>query len=203
METHQCSRCHEAKPLAEFAKGQNYCRPCQAAWSREHRAANRQAALAVEAKRRALARARLERVPAIPPPTKVCGMCRVEKVASEFSPNRSANDGLQGRCKPCASKGAMEWNKAHPEQFRRNQRNSAIRRQFGLESEQYDRLLAKQGHACAICKTPPGRLCLAVDHNHETGRVRGLLCTRCNMALGLLGEDPALLRAMTAYLRRH
>jgi hypothetical protein len=74
---------------------------------------------------------------------------------------------------------------------------------YGLTPEQYDKLLAEQGGTCAICQGPPGgrwgRYC--VDHDHVTGAVRGLLCLRCNRAIGLVEDDTAVLRKMITYLR--
>lgn len=86
---------------------------------------------------------------------------------------------------------------------------------FGLTSETFDELLAAQGGRCAVCGTddPKGNRVSTwtVDHDHtccpgkrSCGRcVRGLLCNRCNRAVGLLGDDPAALAAAAAYLRRH
>lgn len=78
-----------------------------------------------------------------------------------------------------------------------------IRRKYGISVPEYEALLVAQGGGCALChRTPkPGRR-LAVDHDHETGHVRGLLCTRCNTSIGQLGDTaPALERAL-AYVRR-
>lgn len=90
-------------------------------------------------------------------------------------------------------------------------RNDHLRRKYGLTGDEYDRLLAAQGGLCAICRQPErlmgrGRVRrLAVDHDHRTGRVRGLLCASCNTILGHLRDDPAwasdFVVRMTAYLR--
>lgn len=74
---------------------------------------------------------------------------------------------------------------------------------YGLSPEQYDALLAEQGGVCAICGgVNKGSRSLAVDHDHETGTVRGLLCIPCNSAVGLLKEDPDLLQNARIYLLR-
>ena len=57
------------------------------------------------------------------------------------------------------------------------------RKQLGVSDEQYDAMLAGQGGGCAICGNPPKTRRLDTDHDHRTGRVRGLLCHRCNRAL--------------------
>jgi hypothetical protein len=67
--------------------------------------------------------------------------------------------------------------------------------------DEYNAMLAEQGGVCAVCSRPPtSGISLHVDHDHATGRIRGLLCFRCNNALGDLEDDPALLRAAARYL---
>ena len=72
-------------------------------------------------------------------------------------------------------------------------------RRYGLSLADYRALQARQGNACAICRKPARVLC--IDHCHITGRVRGLLCPKCNSALGFCDDDPRLLRAALAYLQ--
>lgn len=74
-------------------------------------------------------------------------------------------------------------------------------RQWGLTVEAYEQLLTEQGGVCAICSRPcPSGRKLAVDHDHETGRVRGLLCGVCNRGLGYFKDDKGLLEAAVLYL---
>jgi hypothetical protein len=86
------------------------------------------------------------------------------------------------------------------------QRQQGLAR-YGLTLEAYDRLLQLQDGRCAICgKTDNGNArCepLFIDHNHQTGQVRGLLCSRCNHAIGLFHEDLDALGAAIQYLSRH
>lgn len=63
-------------------------------------------------------------------------------------------------------------------------RVAQLKHRYDLTTEQYDLMFKKQGGVCKICSRPPKRLRLSVDHDHETGRVRGLLCHPCNRALG-------------------
>lgn len=81
-------------------------------------------------------------------------------------------------------------------------RERKLRVSFGLTVEEYEKMLANQGGVCAICsgvQRPPGKR-LAVDHDHSTGRVRGLLCFECNVGLGKFLDDPSRLRVALAYL---
>jgi hypothetical protein len=81
-----------------------------------------------------------------------------------------------------------------------------LRKSYGIKSEDYDRMLIEQSGVCFICGEPEtkivkGRLIkLAVDHCHGTGEIRGLLCHSCNVALGLLKDDSALLRKAADYI---
>lgn len=92
-----------------------------------------------------------------------------------------------------------------PEHLRRNQ----IKRDFGLSLEQVEAMEAAQGGVCACCKQPERQTYrgrqkpLGIDHNHETGEIRDLLCASCNLMIGYSREDPEILRAAAAYLERH
>src|ERR1700749_5001646 len=87
-------------------------------------------------------------------------------------------------------------------------RAARLRHRYGLDSADYDRMVAEQGGLCAVCKQPPtrgntrahwdGKLC--VDHCHDTRRIRGLLCNDCNLVVGY-GRSEANLRAAADYLR--
>jgi hypothetical protein len=76
-----------------------------------------------------------------------------------------------------------------------------LKRNFGITADDYDVMLKQQENVCAICKeVSVADRRLAVDHDHGTGEVRGLLCTRCNLVLGKVNDDPALLRRAAEYL---
>lgn len=74
------------------------------------------------------------------------------------------------------------------------------RYRYGITLEDYEAMLERQDGGCAICGRPPQGKRLSVDHNHSNGRVRGLLCVRCNSAVGLLDDDPTWSRRAEAYL---
>lgn len=95
-----------------------------------------------------------------------------------------------------------------PDAVRRRNRASNLSR-YGLTVEEHDAMLAAQGGVCAICGNPPNpdgvgpASRLHVDHDHETGEVRSLLCNECNRGIGFLKDSPALLRAAADYLQAH
>lgn len=87
------------------------------------------------------------------------------------------------------------------------QRESHLTRKFGITQADYDRMLGEQGGGCWICGAGPEQQSryptyLRVDHCHETGRVRGLLCEKHNLLLGRWDHDPVLLRRAADYLEK-
>jgi len=76
-----------------------------------------------------------------------------------------------------------------------------LRRTFGLTPEQFGEMMLRQGGSCATCDRPPKRDVLNVDHNHETGEIRGLLCDRCNTFIGYLEKAPELVETWQAYIK--
>ena len=73
-------------------------------------------------------------------------------------------------------------------------------RRYGITPDDYDRMLAAQNGRCAICRRLPGKRALCVDHIHKTGVVRGLLCDRCNRAIGNLNDNHQTLKSAEIYL---
>jgi len=85
------------------------------------------------------------------------------------------------------------------EKFKDQQYFRKLYRLHRLTKDEYEELVRKQKGVCAICEQPP-RTRLCVDHNHITGEVRGLLCHRCNSAIGHAQDDVTILRKMIRYL---
>lgn len=83
-------------------------------------------------------------------------------------------------------------------------RSRHLKNKYGITTEQYDELLEKQGDACALCRRPSSdfKTRLAVDHNHETREIRGLLCAYCNHRVIGRHRDPNLLRRMADYVEQ-
>lgn len=109
-------------------------------------------------------------------------------------------DGRRSNCKTC-------FRARQRDRYRRDpsyHQNYLLQKTYGISLEEYDRLLEAQDNGCAICgKTPEenGQR-LAVDHNHDTGEVRGLLCSQCNTGIGNLGDSPDRLRLAIRYLEQ-
>ena len=98
------------------------------------------------------------------------------------------------------------YNKKRPKNAEARRRHH-LKKTYGLSLEEYNQKLVTQNGVCAICKQPELSIrrgsykSLDVDHNHETGEIRGLLCSACNAALGLLKEDAQRIESLLAYLR--
>lgn len=88
------------------------------------------------------------------------------------------------------------------EAYRQHIRYDQLFKKFRVDQNMYTQILNEQGGVCAICKkTNSTNRALAVDHDHSTNQVRGLLCSNCNMGIGMFGEDPTRLRDAATYLR--
>ena len=151
---------------------------------------------------------------------KACVKCGEVKPLSEFSPQGPGQ--LNRKCKPCnaaasrawyvanreqAIAASAQWREDNPEKWREIKHRWWVYKKYGITREQYDEMFAAQNGVCAICgTTDPSngsrkRLFSCVDHDHKTGKVRGLLCSRCNLRVGWYEEDPAaVLRAVIEYL---
>jgi hypothetical protein len=86
---------------------------------------------------------------------------------------------------------------------KRRRRVLRLAKQYGITYEQYTEMAEAQGWTCAACGGEPNGLGLVVDHHHGNGRVRGLLCSRCNSALGLIDDSLDKAKALVAYLKRY
>ena len=163
---------------------------------------------------------------------KRCNKCGIEKPLDDFYRAPGMRDGHRGDCKVCdlaakkkryladpakAVARVKRWQQANPERVNATQRarraKPEVKRadrarhlmtKYGITIEQYDELLAAQGGRCAICRREPRPdISLHLDHDHESGRLRGILCFRCNNSLGDLDDDPSLLRAAFRYLESY
>jgi len=127
---------------------------------------------------------------------KKCTKCDMLKPLSEFSESKSEKGYKQYRCKSC--------NKAYRETRKDLIREYQLQYKFGVSLELYNKMMEEQGNSCKICKKGcvTGRK-LAVDHDHKTGKVRGLLCSPCNRALGYVNDDLNILSEAITYLKNN
>lgn len=148
---------------------------------------------------------------------KRCSKCQQEKPLSAFGKWKLGRDGFQRWCKECTNDyhafrrrdpvlGERE-RRRHRDRYRHHPEGNKghLKTRFGLTVEQYKEMVEAQLGLCAICKRPPRgkRKRLAVDHDHESGKARSLLCTTCNTALGHLEDRVDLLEAAISYLKLH
>ena len=92
--------------------------------------------------------------------------------------------------------------KAKLQKEKNTNRNSAMKRRFGISINDYESILSKQNYQCAICNKSSSKQHFDIDHCHKTKKVRGLLCRSCNMGLGYFKDSPNLLNQAAQYLRR-
>lgn len=160
--------------------------------------------------------------------TKVCITCGAEKDETEFCWHDGSHTKRKGQCRVCRNETARRWRRKNPEKHReiarrngqqqkskdpkayaRRSRASRLKHAYGLTLEQFDAMVVAQDNRCAICGQLeiPGKdnvvedLC--VDHDHRTGKVRALLCHRCNTVLGFAQDNSRRLRKAAAYLEYH
>lgn len=160
---------------------------------------------------------------------KICQKCGKGKPIDEFYRMTGMRDGYRNECKRCnldaqaerhrlnptpARDRAKQWKVDNPEREAARQaayrasgrkgisdRKSYLKRKYGITPEEYDRLLAEQDGRCAICRRRPrDDISFHVDHDHVTGRVRGLLCFPCNNALGDFDDSPVVLARAADYV---
>lgn len=147
---------------------------------------------------------------------KKCSKCGEEKPETEFYKatyiRQNGLRGLKNQCKECERERAAKWNQDNNKIRNARERKNRQRRpqqlwKFGLTEKEYRDLIGFQNNTCAICgqketSTWRGTIRrLGVDHNHQTGQIRGLLCARCNAMLGLAQDSISVLEAAIKYLK--
>lgn len=127
-------------------------------------------------------------------PKKVCTSCKREKKLTEFYKDARKRDGRTAQCKKCRSK---KYDRTPAK------RCANLRYRYGISLEEFEFKLAEQGGACALCakKYIKGNNRFHVDHCHENGHIRGILCHDCNTALGKLGDTVESIEKVLEYLK--
>jgi len=141
---------------------------------------------------------------------KRCSKCREIKPLSEFHHQKGRPYERQSVCKKCNNEKTNNWRKKNLERYKQQQKKKGYKLKYKITLAMVAALVAKQNYKCAICQlvcawspqpNPPGaKNFLCVDHDHATGKVRGMLCNSCNNGLEKFKDDPALLLAAIRYL---
>jgi methylphosphotriester-DNA--protein-cysteine methyltransferase len=135
---------------------------------------------------------------------KLCKKCNIEKDESEFGKRKHTSDKLETCCRKCYNEVTNNWKKVNLEKIRPSRFNTALKRKYGISAKNYEEMRQSQNNSCAICKEPHTDLTksMAVDHCHSTGKIRGLLCTRCNLMLGQARDNKEILSKAIEYLEK-
>lgn len=129
-----------------------------------------------------------------------CGRYKKYKEKEEFGLRKDRKTlPLRQPCRLCRNAWKVEWRRLNPERTAAQNRRNHLRNS-GLSAAKYIEMLRKQEGVCAICKQPPKGRTLDIDHCHVTNTIRGLLCSKCNTAIGLLNESPTLFYSALSYL---
>ena len=185
-----CIKCGKTKELSEFLKlHPDVCKEC----NQDYQAAKKG-----------------YKVPS--PGCLICKTCGEEKPLCDFKKIKT-NQRYGRSCIKCAKALKVRVQVRYQRgSGKRTCRNAYLKRLYGITIEDYEAMLETQGEVCAVCKkketslsngSPPRVKPLAVDHDHETGKVRGLLCQGCNTSVGLLEDDIERVSAMVQYLLDH
>jgi len=146
--------------------------------------------------------------------TKPCTKCGVEKPLDQFARHSVQNPlgknfGRDPKCKDCKSAAARRYYRENLDAEKTRQLWRNRKHRYGITKSVYDAMFAAQGGKCAVCGNPIKHAGIGgdrkfdkahVDHNHETGAIRGLLCGHCNNGIGHFRDNPALLRLAADYV---
>lgn len=135
---------------------------------------------------------------------KTCSDCGETKPFDAYHKDKNSSDGRTYSCKQCANARSRKHhadNKEDPE-YQRRMRGSYFKYKYGISLEEYEQKVEEQNHQCAICGTPIKTHSnhTHLDHDHETGALRGMLCTNCNRGLGHFQDSEENLRKAIDYL---
>ena len=123
---------------------------------------------------------------------KKCSKCKLDKEFIAFASNKSKSSGLDQYCKECRS----IYNRRNGHSYQTDYLRFNL---TGCDKETYENLVKESNNTCYICGKEQKRQ-LSVDHCHKTGLIRGLLCGKCNMGLGLFNDDLELMQKAITYI---
>lgn len=134
---------------------------------------------------------------------KECRACKLSLPLDSFNRDSKKADGRQSYCKVCRAFKVRTWKKNNPDAYKAINRKAQLKAKYGIGSDVFENLLSKQNHRCAICGTSNAnhnshQWC--IDHCHTTGKIRGLLCSNCNLGLGHFKDSILFLSTAINYL---
>lgn len=151
--------------------------------------------------------------------TRTCTKCNENKPLEKFNKFfRKGKEYREHTCMACrqkiwrsnpdnlakGTKRTRDWVEKNKDYVKRSKRERDLKRLYGITLIEYNSMLLKQNHSCKICSAEHNEeKYLHVDHCHTTGKVRGLLCTKCNTGLGLFNENALLLHKAVSYLEEN
>ena len=147
--------------------------------------------------------------------SKTCSRCKRQKPLGMFPKRKGSHDGRRGTCKECRDTDRKKWldnggrvvcaDIAVKHRKTSKSKRARLLRNYGITEDQWQTMFDNQSGRCLICEKHQSELkqTLNVDHCHETGKVRGLLCGPCNQALGLMKEDKDSVLNMGRYIHEY
>lgn len=129
----------------------------------------------------------------MPNDTKLCYKCGESKSLDKFAKDRHSKDSLQSRCRICQ---ASYRDRECP----KKRKDRRLQNLYGITLEAYNNMLSFQSSGCAVCGSDKK---LVLDHDHNNGQVRAILCNDCNLALGRVKDNPQTLLKLVDYLIKH
>jgi len=135
--------------------------------------------------------------------TKICSKCKIEKNKIDFAKRSDRKSLLHSECKNCNRKRSLAYQKRmkeeNPEQFKIRGKANRLKSVYGISPDEYKTVYKLQDGKCAICKKNDK---LVIDHDHETKKIRGLLCNHCNLVLGHSKDTVQILKNAIEYLNQ-
>lgn len=127
---------------------------------------------------------------------KTCNRCLSEKEDEEFFKDSRNPKKTRSQCKKCCNEGGNSRRHRYSDKIR----NRTLERKYGITLQDVDNLTKNQNNKCKICQEEITKKNIAVDHCHETGKIRGVLCKLCNTGLGAFADDICLVQRAASYL---
>jgi hypothetical protein len=139
---------------------------------------------------------------------KICIECNQEKPIEDFPTagkklNKNGEKYRHSYCYLCQREKNRAYHAKNKEHIHKRNRAWRLRSKFGVSAEWYAGKMAQNNGLCEICNKTDGAKALAVDHDHGTGAVRGLLCTNCNTGIGSLDDSIEMLEKAISYLKKY